>query len=204
MGRWRIAEVGGILGPAAFIGAWVVGSATETGYSPVDDAISRLAAMGASSRPLMTAGFLAFGVGVSTYGVGLRRALGGPAGVTATATGLATVAVAALPLERSVAVDRWHGAAAAIAYVTLAATPVLARRRLLERGHRRLGATSGPVALATATALAASLTTPTGLFQRIGLTTGHLWIMASASTMLGRPARTPRDGTGSPTAAASC
>ena len=100
-GRWRLAAVGGIVGPAAFIGAWVVGSATKAGYSPIDDAISRLAAVGASTKPLMTAGFLVFGIGVPIYATALRRALGGLASVTAAATGLATIGVAALPLERS-------------------------------------------------------------------------------------------------------
>ena len=101
--------------------------------------------------------------------------------MTAAATGLATIGIAALPLERSAAVDTWHGAAAGVAYVTLAATPLLAGRSLRERGHRRLAALSGLVGVVTATSLALSLTgLPTGLFQRIGLTTGDLWIMVSA------------------------
>jgi hypothetical membrane protein len=182
---WRLAACGGLVGPAAFIGAWVAGSATLAGYSPVEDAISRLAAIGASTRPLMTAGFLALGIGVPIYATALRRALGGFAGVTAAATGLATIGVATLPLERSSTVDTWHGAAAGLAYLTLAATPLLARRPLRERGHRRLAALSGPAAVITATSLAASITAlPTGLFQRIGLTTGHMWIMASATVIL--------------------
>ena len=45
--------------------------------------------------------------------------------MTAVATGVATLAVAALPLDRSASVDTWHGVAATIGYVTLAATPVL-------------------------------------------------------------------------------
>lgn len=180
-----MAALGGVLGPAAFVGAWVGGSATKAGYSPVDDAISRLAAVGASTRPLMTAGFVAFGIGVPLYATALRRALGGLAGVTAAATGLATLGVAALPLERSATVDTWHGAVAGVAYLTLAATPLLARRALRTRGQRRLAATSGLVAVVTTTSLALSLTgLPTGLFQRIGLTTGHLWIMGSATAIL--------------------
>ena len=188
---WKLAAVGGVVGPAAFIGAWVVGSATKAGYSPIDDAISRLAAVGASTKPLMTAGFLVFGIGVPIYATALRRALGGLAAVAAAATGLATIGIAALPLERSAAVDTWHGAAAGIAYVTLAATPLLAGRTLRGRGHRRLAALSGLVGVVTATSLALSLTElPTGLFQRIGLTAGDLWIMVSAvAIIVRRPGR---------------
>lgn len=187
-----LAAVGGVVGPAAFIGAWVVGSVTKAGYSPVDDAISRLAAVGASTQPLVTAGLLAFGIGVPIYATALRRALGGLAFVTAAATGLATIGIAALPLDRSAAVDTWHGAAAGIAYVTLVATPLLARRPLRDRGHRRLAALSVLVAVVTGTSLALSFTAlPTGLFQRIGLTTGDLWIAASATAiLLARPGQT--------------
>ena len=187
-GGWKLAAVGGIVGPGAFIGAWVVGSATKAGYSPVDDAISRLAAVGASTKPLMTAGFVTFGLGVPVYAVALRRALGGLAWATAAATGLATIGIAALPLERSAAVDAWHGVAAGVAYVTLAATPLLGCRSLRERGCRRLAALSGLVGVVTAMSLALSLTgLPTGLLQRIGLTTGDVWIMATAIAVIVAP-----------------
>lgn len=186
LGGWRQwAAVGGVIGPAAFIGAWIVGSATKSGYSAVDDAISRLAAVDAGTKPLMTAGFLAFGIGVPIYATALRRVVGLSASVAAATTGLATIGLAALPLGRSAAVDTWHGAVAGAAYLTLAGTPLLARRSLRERGHRRLAALSGLVAVVTATSLALSLTAlPTGLFQRIGLTAGDLWIMGSAAAIL--------------------
>jgi hypothetical protein len=41
------------------------------GYSPVQESISRLAAVGAPKRRLMTAGFVCFGVAVPAYGVAL-------------------------------------------------------------------------------------------------------------------------------------
>ncbi|MGB4746437.1 MAG: DUF998 domain-containing protein, partial [Candidatus Microthrix parvicella] len=50
--------MGGIVGPAAFIGAWVAGTVVLDGYSPITDAISRLAAVGADTRWLMSTGFL--------------------------------------------------------------------------------------------------------------------------------------------------
>jgi hypothetical protein len=178
----RTAILGGVIGPAGFVGAWVVGAAlTSAPYSSVDDAISRLAAVGTDTHGLMTAGFVTFGLALPMYAWALRSAVPGRAWITATATGLATLAIAAAPLDRSDAVDRLHGIFAGLGYVTLAATPLLAVRPLLAMGHRRL-ALSGLVA-GIASAIALALTTtplPSGLFQRIGLTVSDAWIIATA------------------------
>ncbi len=177
----RLAALGGVAGPAAFIGAWIIGSTVAPGYSAVDDPISRLAAVGVDTRSLMTAGFVAFGLGVPLYATALRTFVGGLGWLTAVATGLATIAVAAIPLGHSTTPDGWHGVAATIGYVTLAATPVLAARPLRQRGHRRLARLGVACAYVSAASLVLSATRlPTGLFQRIGLTSGHLWIMATA------------------------
>jgi hypothetical membrane protein len=177
----RAAALGGVIGPAAFIGAWAVGSTNNRGYSIIDDAISRLAQVGAETRPLMTTGFVAFGIGVPLFATALGHVTASRVWTTGVATGLATIAVAAVPLGQSSAADTWHGAFATIGYVTLAVTPLLAVRSLVERGHRglaRLGIVSAAV---SATSLLLSTTRlPTGLFQRIGLTAGDIWIVASA------------------------
>ena len=73
----RVAALAGVVGPAAFIGAWSVGAAvTSREYSSIDDAISRLAAVGADTRALMTTGFVGFGVGLPVYAWALRRSSG--------------------------------------------------------------------------------------------------------------------------------
>lgn len=178
----RIASLGGVIGPAVFIGAWVVGAAvTSASYSSIDDAISRLAAVGSDTRWLMTAGFVTFGLSLPVYGWALRSTVPGGAWITATGTGLATLAVAAAPLDRSDTVDRLHGIFAGIGYLTLAATPLLAARPLLAMGHRLL-ARSG-IAAGVTSAVALMLTTTglsTGLVQRVGLTVSDAWIVASA------------------------
>ena len=46
--------MGGIVGPAAFIGAWVAGTVVLDGYSPITDAISRLAALSLGVAVLAT------------------------------------------------------------------------------------------------------------------------------------------------------
>jgi hypothetical membrane protein len=178
----RAAALGGVIGPAGFIGAWVIGAAvTSAPYSSVDDAISRLGAVGADTRWLMTAGFVTFGLSLPVYAWALRSTVAGYAWITAATTGVATLAVAAAPLDRSDTVDGLHGIFAGLGYLTLAATPLLAARPLLAMGHRRLsrfglaaGATSAIALALTTTAL------PTGLFQRVGLTVSDAWIIASA------------------------
>jgi hypothetical membrane protein len=190
----RAAALGGVIGPAVFIGAWAIGAAVTTSeYSSIDDAISRLAAVGTDTRVLMTAGFVGFGVALPVYAWALRRVVGGAAWMTATATGIATLAVAAAPLDRSATIDTWHGIAAGIGYVTLAATPLVAVRPLSRHGHRALAA-AGVVA-GTVSAISLVLTTtglPTGLFQRLGLTATDIWIATSALAIAGgRIRKTP-------------
>ena len=182
-GRWLAA--GGIIGPAAFVGAWVAGAAATRPYSPVHDAISRLAAVGADTRPLMTAGFVGFGIAVPMYAAVLRRVVDGPAWVSAVATGVATLAVAALPLDRSPTVDTWHGIAAGVGYVTLAATPLLAARPLAAQGSRGLAASGIAAGVISAVGLALTTTSlPHGLLQRVGLTASDAWIAVSAAAIL--------------------
>jgi Protein of unknown function (DUF998) len=183
--RVRAAALGGIIGPAAFVGAWVSGGMLTTRhYSPIDDAISRLAAIGNNTRPLMTAGFIGFGVALPVYASALRRTVSGPAWIAAAATGVSMLGVAATPLEHSKTIDALHAVAAGLGYATLAATPLLAARPLARQGHRML-ATTGVIA-GSLSAICLALTPtdlPTGLFQRVGLTTTDLWIAACAAAI---------------------
>ena len=151
-GTDRRLALGGIVGPAAFIGSWAVLGARLPGYDPTQDAISRLAAEGAPDQAWMTAGFVAFGVGVPLFGLVLRDELDGPAWATAIATGLATLGVAAFPLD-GWAGDVPHGVAAAIGYLTLAATPLLAAGPLARLGRR-------PAAIASRVIGGAALVAP--------------------------------------------
>ncbi len=193
-GRAGRLAIGGLLGPAAFVSAWTAGSiqSRSRGYSAVSDAISRLAAVGAPTRPLMTAGFVGFGLAVPVYAVALERWLptrAGAAAAAAAVSGVATLAVAALPLDHSASVDRWHGIAAGIGYIGLAATPLLAAPALAREGHTAAARASWAAGLASSACLVATLAgSAHGLFQRLGLTVGDVWIAASAVAILrGRP-----------------
>ena len=185
----RATAAAGVVGPAAFIGAWALGGVLLEGYSPVEDAISRLAARGADTAPLMTGGFVVFGLSMVAFSRFVRDAIGTFPALSVAATGLATLGVAATPLDTGV--DGLHGVFAFFGYATLAAAPLLAAPAL--RGRWRLGSViAGGL---TAASLAATVLGPAnGLFQRTGLTIGDAWLAAVALGMGGW--RPPADSTG--------
>jgi len=184
----RLEAACGVLGPAAFVGAWLLGGALRApAYSPVADAISRLAQEGTSTVPLMTAGFVVFGVLVPVYARGLGRVLGSPATrAAATLSGLATLAVAALPLSAAGGqrVDALHAVAAGTGYLGQVLAPLLGGLALRGRARAASLSVSGVAALC----LVASLAAPgvTGLFQRTGLTVVDAWFVVLA-VRLARP-----------------
>ena len=187
--------MGGIVGPAAFIGAWVAGTVVLDGYSPITDAISRLAAVGADTRWLMSTGFLAFAAASVPAAAAVRRAVPGSAWTGVLGTGLATAAVAALPLDRSDTVDAAHGLAAAAGYVLFVYAAAAATRPFHASGRRGLAALSLGVAVLATTFVEAS-----GLLQRVGLTSLDVWLVSVSTQILtGRlgPGRTPAHASGS-------
>jgi hypothetical protein len=183
--RWL--AIGGVIGPLAFVTAWVGAGRATPGYSPVNDAISDLAAAHAPERIAMTIGFVAFGVGVICFGLALRGAGAAPAWISVVATAGLTLAVAATPLGAPTR-DVVHGTFAALGYVTLAAAPLLAAPNVAAAGHAawaRYSRVTG--AIAGACLLASALGPAHGLFQRAGLTIGDAWLVAIASQLvLGR------------------
>jgi hypothetical membrane protein len=183
----RVLLWGGILGPAAFVAAWAILGATTSGYSPVHDAISRLGAARAPTRPAMTAGFVAYGTGLVLFGVALRPRLPGPAWISAVITGVAAWGVAAFPLGSSV--DSVHNACAVLGYLSLAAIPMLAAPPLARNNGRRRARWSVAVGLVAGACLLATAYDPLhGLSQRAGLTVADMWVAALAIDLLvGRP-----------------
>jgi hypothetical membrane protein len=176
----RYQALGGVVGPVAFVGAWSLAGLSARHYSATQDAISRLAQTGAPTRAAMTSGFLIFGVGVAVYARALRSALGGRAWLTALATGVATLGVAAVPLGAPVR-DTVHGWFAATGYVTLAATPLLASIQFARAGRGRWANASRFAGVGAGACLLATVAGPAhGLFQRLGLGIVDVWIVATA------------------------
>ena len=73
----RAAAAAGIAGPAAFTGAWIVGSLRQTGHPAADIQLSGLAAADARDPWIMLAGFLVLGGCTVAFGGALHDALGG-------------------------------------------------------------------------------------------------------------------------------
>lgn len=172
-----LARIGGVVGPVAFVAAWAVGGERTPEYSPVHDAISRLAEVGAPARPLMTAGFVAFGLAVPAFAAGARHRLGPASAAALAVAGIATLGVAALPLEAGVD-DTPHAVAATIGYAGMAAAPLLVRGR--SRGDLAVGV------LAAASLVATAAGPAHGLFQRLGLGLVDAWIVRRALAAPGR------------------
>lgn len=177
----RAAALGGLLGPAAFIAAWLLaGAITDLAYSPTSETISRLAAVTADTQALMSAGLIAFGVLVPAYAWALRGVIGGAAPTAAAITGVASLGIAATPLDHSAAVDALHRAFAVIGYGSLALTPLLAATPLELAGERslaRLGRACGWISVVCLVLSIAPIAD--GLFQRLGLTATDLWLAVS-------------------------
>lgn len=181
-GLRRVGAACGIAAPVAFVGGWVVNGLRTPGYDPLTDAISQLAREGAPTRAAMTACFLAFGVLIPVWARTVSRELGVPAlQPVVTVAGLATLAVAALPLSRTPGggQDVAHAVAAGIGYVAMAATPLVAAQGL--RGVARTASlATGAV---STVALVASLAGSGGL-QRVGLTVVDAWHVVVATAVL--------------------
>jgi hypothetical membrane protein len=168
------------VGPAAFVAAWAVSGAMTDGYSPLHDAISDLAAVGASTRVAMTAGFVVFGVGLVAFGFSLRTALDGWAWIAAVATGACTIGVAATPLG-GWSGDTVHAIFAGLGYATIVALPILASFPFASRGDRGWVLASRLAGVTAALCLAATTLGPAhGLWQRLGLMVGDTWIVVTA------------------------
>ncbi|MCW2779391.1 MAG: rane protein [Frankiales bacterium] len=179
MDRSRLPLLAGVAGPAAFVGAWALGGALRTGYSPVEQTISRLAEQGSSDRGVMTAGFVAFGALVPVFATRLQpRALR----LSATTSGLATLAVALTPLtpDGGTTLDALHYVSAAVGYAGQAASPLVGASAL---PHPAVSRTVGALAGAS---LVASLVDSdrAGLWQRLGLGLVDAWFAVLALRLL--------------------
>jgi hypothetical membrane protein len=114
--------------PILLVGGWTIAAALQpAGYDPIRDTISALAAHGATDRWVMTAALVGVGTSYLVTATGLPAARRAGRWVLA-GGGAATIAVALFPQPAhggSVA----HTIAASVAFISLAAWPVVAARR---------------------------------------------------------------------------
>lgn len=185
-----LAAACGIGAPVAFVGGWLVNGLRTPGYDPVTQAISQLARVGAPTRTSMTLAFLLFGLLLPVWASTLSRLLRAPALLpTVVVAGVATLAVAALPLTRQPGgtQDALHALSAGTGYVAMAVTPLLAAVALRRLGQSVAAAASLAVGVVSALCLAATLTADaSGLYQRLGLGVVDLWHVVAAALVLAR------------------
>lgn len=174
---------GGVIGPIVFVAGWFVLGFQLDSYSPVSQAISELARHGRTTRAAMSVVFVIFSLAMCAFAAAASHYIHPRAGVAAATNALATIGVAAASLGSPTS-DRLHFSFAAIAYVSLVALPaVSASTGVVNKKW------SVAVSACTAAALVFSIVGPTeihGLFQRIGLTLGDIWIAAAAINLIRR------------------
>jgi hypothetical membrane protein len=208
----RTGAAAGIVGPAAFTGAWIAGSLRQTGYPAAEIQISGLAAPDARDPWLMMAGFVVLGGCTVAFGAGLRSALGGTAAVSRSrwrggaprliqGAGLLTIAAGLLRRDRMLLGPgsvSWHNHAhdviSAVIYVDLVLAQVLLAERFGRdpqwRPWRPWVLAGGLVTGAVLVAFAAETSAPgAGVLQRVAVTI-PLAVIAAISVRL---LRLPRD-----------
>lgn len=173
----RLGGLGLVMAPMVFVVGWNVGGLLTVEYSPVHEAISEIAGIGAEQRTIMTAAFVGYGLWLLIAVPAVRRSLVSPIWPALVVNAVATLAVAALPLHRSHAVDVSHGIAATVGYVSLAAVPILAIRPLKAAGFSTSVVASILAAVGIGVFLALTVVLDAkGFAQRAGLAIGDLWL----------------------------
>lgn len=202
----------GLIGPAAFTAAWVVGTIRQPDYSVAHEHISGLAAPDADAPSVMTTGFLVLGTATVGFAAALERRLSGP--VRAAGPGPALIGVSGLAMlaagvfrrdrmsnhpppgepEGQSWVNDVHDAASVVGAVTSAAGLVALANRF--HGDPDLDDLAGPAALAALTGsgllawFARGVTKPgNGLIQRMGVTVPLLLMARLALRLLRDPRR---------------
>jgi hypothetical membrane protein len=195
-------------GPLAFAIAWVVSAAQQPGYRPLRDEESALASIGAAHPWITVAGELLLGGATLALAAGLARALSGRDVVIASsllaATGLA-IATQALAREDCVAKltgcagplahASWHqdlhDAASSLAFVLLAAPPLILARPFRSDPHwHHLAdycvATAATGLLLLVTYIAAADTSWAGLAELLAIAIPLAWL-TTIGLQLNRP-----------------
>ncbi len=201
--RWALLPA--LCAPVALIGGWTLAAALRPDrFDPVTQTISALAGRGEPNRWVMTTALVVVGVSHVGTAVALRPAATAGRLVLA-AGGLATIAVAALPLPEVAAAAvqekdpaaAAHSAAAGVAFVALAVWPALAWRRRAAAPvlSPRAGAAAAAVLLGLVGWFTVELVhegRAVGLTERVAAGAQALWPLAVVAGLRARRERPPR------------
>ena len=194
-----------VAGQLAFVVAWAVAGALQTGYAPADQAVSDLAALTADTRWIVGLGLVCLAMSDTAVAILLWRALGPPGHPAALMFAVAAVGVLsilALPLDCAPSGDPTcqarldagrvstrhdaHGVAAVLTQLTLLATPFAVARALAPRRLALWAFAAGLAGLATLVWVAAigSGEPGYGVAQRATFGFVHLWVVAIAAAVV--------------------
>jgi hypothetical protein len=135
----------------------------------------------------MNIGFLAFAVGVGTAAWPLRKVIGKGAAIALGINALLVLGVMLTPDGLSPTADFLHGGFAFFIYLSLALVGLSAALTFRRRELTHWAIASLAVGTITAVSLWISLgDTRSGLFQRVGLTTTDIWLMAVGIAFVSR------------------
>ncbi len=126
-GRPRAAVLSSAVAAVALVGGWTWAAGLQVGYDPRAESVSALAASATPHRWLMTTALAVTGVGhlVTAWALGDARR---PGRVALALGGVATLAVAAVPLPSRAESSAGHLVVAAVSFALLAVWPLLAAR----------------------------------------------------------------------------
>lgn len=168
--------------PVLLIGGWTLAAARQSsGFDPVRETISALAATDADDRWIMTVALTGLGLCHLTTAAALQEAA--PVGrAVLAAGGAATVLVAAFPLQGPDESSVVHAVAAGIAFVSLGGWPLLASKaRSSGLLRRRASRTAGLGLLALVGWFGVELLSDgdrVGLAERVAAGAQALWPLA--------------------------
>lgn len=188
--RLRSLALAGIVGPVVFVSSWVVAGLRRDGYDPTEDAISRLAELGAPERWIVTTGIAAFGAACVLMALVLRdRWSAARTSSALLAAGLMSFAVALFPCSEGCPgegsfTDIAHSIAAGGHYIALVLAAVAIRWEPSAPSSWGSASLGCAVLGGTALLLHGTGVGPNGLLQRVGLSVLDLWMMGTAVLVL--------------------
>lgn len=181
-GAPRTAVVSATVAAVSLVGGWTwAADLVGPGFDPAAESISALASLATPHRWVMTAALVLTGLAhcVTAAALGAARLAGR---VTLAGAGLATLAVAALPLPTRTEPSAVHSAAATAAFALLGLWPLLALRRAAPSVLRPAVAGTAGVVLVVAVASlpVGAAGAHFGLHERVVAAMTVLWPLATA------------------------
>lgn len=194
MTEWaRRLAFAGIVGPVVFGLAAVIGAATGDGYRQTNQFVSELAASGASTRPLMTVGFVVLGVSTLALAWSMRilwptslllAVLVALSGITTLAAGTFSCD-AGCPTEGARSTSQvLHDVASVPTFLLWLAMALLAAWQFRRTTYGGVSLALGVIQIASIVVLGTFTDRhpddPVGLVQRIDLLAVGTWFVATA------------------------